>query len=250
MTKMVLSVVIPAFNEALRLPSTIHRLEQFARTYRGSIELIVANDGSTDETETLAQQAATGLPFRLINLPRNSGPGAAIKAGVLAACGQYILISDADGPVPFMHIERLERALSHGAQVAFGSRQLSNSTSDYPQPLHRRLIGKIWTWLVQFVLSINVRDTQCGFKLFTRESAQRIFSLAKESNFAIHVETVVLAQRLGYKVKEIPVHWDDAPGSKINLIRDSSSMFLALFRIRRNYQSMEPNHFQEPRHDF
>ena len=230
-----LSVVIPAFNESVRLPATLRRLEAFSKTYARPIEIIVANDGSTDNTIEVARNSATSLNVKVVTLPKNKGVGAALRQGVMAASGKKVLICDADGPVPFDHVLRLERAIKSGSQIAAGSRLLKHSSSDSPQPFYRKAIGKIWVFLVRAILPVQVRDTQCGFKLFTRDAAHRIFDSLKENGFAFHVESLILAEELGYRIKEVPVHWDDSPGSKIKLFRDPITMFWALLRIRQNY---------------
>jgi len=243
-----LSVVIPAFNEAIRLPETLRRLEAFCVNRSELVQVIVADDGSTDDTVAVARTFADRLNLRVVSLSKNSGAGAALSAGVKAASGKNILICDADGPVPFEHISRLERAIELGSQIAVGSRLLKHSSSKRPQPLFRQTIGKVWVFLVQFILPLNVRDTQCGFKLFTRGAAHRIFASLQEKGFAFHVESLLLAQEYGYKIKEVPIHWDDSPGSKINLLKDPITMFWGLLRIRQNYPAAGLSRPEEQSH--
>ena len=217
-----LSVVIPAYNEARRLPPTLRAIGALTQQLPGvrSIETIVADDGSCDATLEVAE--AHGA--RTTTLGRRGGVGRAARQGMLAARGARVLLCDADGPVPFEELEILYGALDAGYQLAAGSRVLDPHKVEIRQPWHRVTMGRTWAALVRQLLPTQVRDTQCGFKLFTREAAHALFSQVRSHGFAFHVEVLSLAEGMGMRIIELPVRWRDRPGSKVRLVRDSTQM--------------------------
>lgn len=231
-----LSIVIPAHNEAARLPATLARIVELRRATGHALEVVVVDDGSTDDTVALAEAAAPELPLRALRFASPRGPGAAVRAGMLAAKGARVLISDADGPVPFEDLAPLWRALDEGFELAAGSRRLRPGSVELPQPLHRIAMGRAWSRLVRWLAPTAVRDTQCGFKLFTREAAHAIAARAQIDGFVFHVEMLLLAEALGLAVCEVPVRWRDVPGSKIHLVRDPASMLVDLIRLARKHE--------------
>ena len=230
-----LSVVIPTRNESRRLPETLAALHTFCLRRGHACEVIIADDGSTDGTPEVARQAAASLQLRVLTLGRGAGVGVAVKHGMLAARGARVLLCDADGPVPFADLLPLWHALDQGYEIAAGSRGhlagLGPTSVQVPQPRHRIVMGRVWSALVQRSGATRVRDTQCGFKLFTHAAAQSIFALTRLRSFAFHVEALALAERLGLKVCEVGVRWRDVPGSKVHLVSDPAVMLLDLVRL-------------------
>lgn len=245
-----LAVVIPAFNEAARLAACLADARAYLDVeWRGRYRILVVDDGSADATVKVAR-TALGDVGDVVSLPRNSGKGAAVRAGMRAAAEPLRLFCDADGATPFREITRLLRAVEAGADVAIGSRAIgdghrqfgadvrSSAASSAQSPIwrvrrHRHFTGRIFSALVNAATGLSFHDTQCGFKLFTGGAADAIFSRAQIDGFAFDVEVLHLAQRLGLRVDEIGVSWHEVAGSKVRLFRDSRRMLHEIARIRR-----------------
>lgn len=194
----------------------------------------MVDDGSVDDTREVIQEAIRHFPFiRLHSLERNGGKGKAVREGALAARGARILMTDADGSTPASEIEKLLAALDEGFDIAVGSRVLRDETSILEAKSERRFIGFWFRLAVRILCVKGVEDTQCGFKIFTRNAAQFLFQRQQEDRFAFDVEILRLAELAGLRTKEVPVSWYHVAGSRIDLIKDSIAMLLALFRIRR-----------------
>ncbi len=231
-----LSVVIPAFNEAARISRTLVRIGEYLDSRPGNVEVIVADDGSLDETIRQATEARPGDPrLRVVELGTNQGKGAAVKAGVQAARGKRILFSDADLSTPIEELEALERALDQGAAVAIGSRALAESQVLVRQPWYRQTMGRIFNLVVRIVAVPQIRDSQCGFKLFEKAAAQRLFGAQTLTGFSFDVELLFLARKFRIPVAEVPVRWIDSPSSRVHPIKDSARMLRDLFRVRWNW---------------
>ncbi len=228
-----LSVVIPALNEEARLPASLEALAAWHSSRPGPLvlEVVVVDDGSSDRTAERAAETGRrlGLALRVLRHPGNRGKGAAVRTGVLAAEGALVLISDADFSTPIGEWERLAAA---GAPVAIGSRGVDESLVKERQPLARVLVGKLFNRLVRLLLVPGIRDTQCGFKLFTREAARAVFTRATVDRFAWDVEALLLARKRGFPIAEVPVLWFNSPDSRVTLLRGAEA-YLDLFRIRR-----------------
>ena len=228
-----LSLVVPAYNEEKRLPVSLARIAEWlgSRAPRLTAEVLVVDDGSSDRTAAVAEKTAAGLglSFRVIRLPENRGKGAAVRAGVLEAGGEHVLVTDADLSTP---IEEVEKLLAAGAPVAIGSRGLDATLVKERQPLFRVASGKLFNLLVRFLAVSGIRDTQCGFKLFRKDAAREVFSRATVDRFAFDVEALLLARRLGYPIAEVPVLWFNSPDTRVGL-GGGLEAFVALFRIRR-----------------
>jgi len=229
-----LSVVVPAFNEARRLPPTLRAIDDYFRTVPHRGELIVVDDGSTDSTSDLvAALAGEGLQVRLIRHEANQGKGAAVRTGVMAASGDVVLFTDADLSTPIEDVERLLAAIREGADVAIGSRALDRTLVMVHQPWLRDRMGRVFNVLVQLVLLPGLKDTQCGFKAFRGGTAQELFGATQTDGFEFDTEVLYRARRRGLVTREIPVHWRDSPDTRVNALLDSPRMLLGLFRIRR-----------------
>jgi hypothetical protein len=225
-----LTVVIPAYNEEKRLPGTLTQVLEHLRERGEPFEVIVVDDGSSDETRQVAR--AAGREVKVVGIP-HTGKGAAVRSGVLASTGKLVLVTDADLPTPIEDLRRLIPALEAGAGLAVGSRRLASSSVEVEQPLHRRVMGKVFSLLVRLLVLRGVNDTQCGFKLFDGRLAREVFSLAQVDGFAFDVEAILLARQLGAGVSEQPVRWYDGPQSHVRAVRDSLAMFAELLTIRR-----------------
>ncbi len=228
-----LTLVVPAFNEEKRLPVSLARIADWLGS-RGpglAVEVLVVDDGSSDRTAAVAEKTAAGLGLdaRVIRLPENRGKGAAVRAGALEAAGVHVLVTDADLSTP---IEEVEKLLAAGAPVAIGSRAVDATLVKQRQSLFRVASGKLFNLVVRLLVVSGIRDTQCGFKLFTRNAAREVFSRASVDRFAFDVEALLLARRLGYRIAEVPVLWFNSPDTRVGF-GGGLEAFVALFRIRR-----------------
>lgn len=230
-----LSVVVPAYNEQARIVPTIRDVARYCRLWTRPFEVIVVDDGSRDGTSATVDRLTADLPeVRLIRLAQNHGKGYAVRSGVVNARGQNILFADADGATPIEELARLEAALDAGADIAIGSRALYGAGVKVDAKWYRRLMGRGFHQLVEVLAVRGFQDTQCGFKLFRGSVAQDLFSRMRMTGFSFDVELLVMAQRGGYKVAEVPVNWTHQPGSRVNLVVDSLRMARDLLRIRRH----------------
>lgn len=227
------SVVIPAFNEARRLPSYLDDVVSFFEGRGEPYEVIVVDDGSTDDTPALVEARVRELAsVRLLRLPVNAGKGAAVRAGMLAARGVYRLFTDADGATPIAEVKRLEPALLAGADVVIGSRVLVDPSVSVAALPHRVAAGRVFNWLVARLGLRSVADSQCGFKVFSAAAAERLFVGLRTRGFGFDVELLLAAQAAGYRVVEIPVNWADQPGSKVGVLRHGPGMLWQIVRAR------------------
>lgn len=229
-----LSVVIPAYNEAQRLGPTLQRVHHFLATKSYESEIIVADDGSTDSTPELVREAARGIPnLRLSRHEPNRGKGFTVRRGVLEARGTYVLFSDADLSAPIEEVDKLLEALERaGSDAAIGSRALQRELIGVHQPWLRETAGRFFNLLVRLFTGLAIRDTQCGFKLFKRETTRRAFELQTIEGFGFDPELLFLIERKGGKLVEVPVRWNDSPATKVRFLRDATRMFADLVRIR------------------
>lgn len=230
-----LSIVIPAFNEEARLAPTVRAAVGLVRSRGVAGEVIVVDDGSRDGTSALVQRLAAELPeVRLVRLAANHGKGYAVRSGVLNATGELVLFADADGATPWSELARLEAAVARGAEVAIGSRALAAADTRVEARWYRRVMGRAFHRLVELLTVRGFHDTQCGFKLFRGAVAQDLFARMRMNGFIFDVELLLMAERGGHRVAEVPVNWVHQPGSRVSLVRDSLRMARDLFVIRAN----------------
>lgn len=226
--------MVPAWNEENRLPPTLAELRRYIDDRDLEAEVIVVDDGSSDGTSALVEGLAAGdARFRLLRHEANQGKGAAVATGMLAARGEFVLFTDADLSTPIDDAEPMLDALHSGADVAIGSRALDRSLIEVHQPWYRDRMGRIFNLFVQALLLPGVKDTQCGFKAFRRAAARELFSSTHSSGFEFDCEVLYRARRRGLVIREIPVRWRNSPDTRVSPVRDSISMFIALFKIRR-----------------
>jgi len=232
-----ISIVIPAYNEEQRLPSTLEAIFDYLnRSAWPSAEVLVVDDGSTDATAAIVKQFSARYPgLRLLENPGNRGKGYAVRHGMLEAAGEWILFTDADLSAPIEELDKLAAACrQRSARVAIGSRALDRSLIRVHQSWLRENAGKLFNLLVRLLAGLSFRDTQCGFKLFERQAAREVFRRQRLERFGFDVEILFIARRLGIPAVEVPVRWSHAEGTKVNMWRDSCAMFLDLLRIRWN----------------
>ena len=232
---MIGSLVVPAYNEAGRIENCVRAIAAWARTRPGgrNWEILLVDDGSTDDTAARARRVASeeSLDLRLIAYAPNRGKGAAIREGVLASTGDPVLVSDADLSTPLSEFANLDEHLATHP-VAIGSRAIDEALVRKRQPLHRVLLGKVGNGMIQLFAVPGIRDTQCGFKLFRRDAAKALFSDARIDRFAWDVEILYLARRRGYAIAEVPVLWFNSPESKVRVVRDAAQTLFDVLRIR------------------
>ena len=241
-----LSVVIPAYNEERRLPPTLIDVIDFFDRKSISYEVVVIDDGSTDGTaEVVRKFERVRNQVRLIQLPRNYGKGHAVRLGVLNCRGSCILFADADGATPIQEFDRLKAAISEGADVAIGSRALASTETKVATSLHRRFLGRVFNKCVNMILLPSIADTQCGFKMFTRKAALFLFRRQRADRFSFDVELLYMAHKANLAIKEVPINWTNVPGSKVNLVLDSLSMFRDVFRFRVIHRGIDRDCFDQ-----
>jgi glycosyltransferase involved in cell wall biosynthesis len=230
----VLSIVIPAFNEELRLPTSLERIAEYIRNSGRDTEVIVVDDGSRDRTAAVAESFRDRIPqLRVVPNGRNRGKGFSVRHGMLEARGELVLFSDADLSAPIEEADKLIAALET-CDVAIGSRALDRSLIAIHESLFREFAGIIFNKIVRFVLRLPFVDTQCGFKAFRRERCRIIFDQQRIERFGFDPELLYLARHHGLNAVEIPVRWAHSPATKVNMLRDSVQMFLDIFVIRWN----------------
>lgn len=241
-----LSVIVPAYNEERRLPPTLIEMIDYLEARAKNYEIIVVDDGSRDGTcEMVKKFERIRSRVRLIRSPNNYGKGHAVRMGVLNAKGARILFADADGASPIQELDRLERALDSGHQIAIGSRALTDKDTVVSTRWYRKYLGRMFNYCVNFILLPGIADTQCGFKLFTNQVARFLFENQRSDGFSFDVEILYLAGKAEIKIAEVPINWTNIPGSKVNLILDALKMFKDIFVFKVRHSAITPAKFQE-----
>lgn len=223
------SIVIPAFNEERRLATSLRVLRE-TWDWGPQTELIVVDDGSTDDTVRVAQAGLADVTGARVLRQRHQGKGAAVRRGMLAAGGERIAFMDADLATDVADLPPLVAGLDR-ADVVVGSRLLAQAVVT-GRTFHRGLLHHAFRWQVRRWGGIAVSDPQCGFKAFRRDAARALFSRCSANGFGFDVEVLLLARHLGLRIDEIPVRWHDVEGSRVRLVRDSTEMFADLLRVR------------------
>jgi dolichyl-phosphate beta-glucosyltransferase len=228
-----LSIVIPAYNEEKRLPTSLDEILGYVAGRYGFIEVVVVDDGSRDGTSECVQQYALSHPaVRLLQNPGNRGKGYAVRHGMLDAKGEWVLFTDADLSAPISEIDSLfDAAMRSGAQVAIGSRALDRSLIGVHQPASREYAGRVFNFVMRSITGLPFLDTQCGFKLYQSAAARTIFAKQQLDGFGFDVEDLFLAKLYGFKVVEVPVRWNNVEGTKVSLMNGLNS-FLDPIRVR------------------
>jgi len=227
-----LSIVIPAYNEGKRIGTSLDRIADYLGAQAYTYEVLVVDDGSRDGTFGICRAFASKHGWlKALRCSVNRGKGHAIRMGVLAAEGEHILVCDADLATPIEEIAGFWRYLEEGADIVIASRPLRESRLLKRQPPYRELAGRIFNLLVRAVAVRGIHDTQCGFKLIRGKAAGSIFPLCSSNGFSFDIEVLHVAQKLGFRIKEVPVHWFHRQGSKVKLLRDGVRMLFDLLKI-------------------
>jgi dolichyl-phosphate beta-glucosyltransferase len=237
------STVIPCFNEAARIGATVRATTDYLLQNSPQSELIVVNDGSTDETSTVARKALTGakIETRLLENFPNRGKGAAVRKGLLAGRKAIGLFFDADLSTPLDEIPKVIGPIDRQeVDLAFGSRALDRKLIGHHQPWLREQGGRVFNLLVRLTSGLPFWDTQCGFKAFRLDVCRSILEAAQIEGFAFDVELLVLAQRASLRLREVPVRWNHAEGSKVRFVKDSLRMLSEMLALRFSRQSLVP----------
>ncbi len=229
------SLIVPAYNEGQRLGDSLREMSAYLRASGEPYEIVVVDDGSTDTTQAIVVEAAARDPaIRLLAHSPNRGKGYAVRAGMLAACGHYLLFTDADLSIPIGIVADFREALRGGYDIAIASRWHPESSNVVPPPLPRRIMGAVFRWCVRRLVISDVRDTQCGCKAYRADVARHLFAQSQIDRFSFDAEVIFLAARAGYRIKEVPFALRYTPGSSVRPIRDSLLMLRDLARIRLN----------------
>ncbi len=229
-----LSIIIPAYNEASRLPQTLPTLRKFLEKQNFAWEVILSDDGSKDRTLEIASDFFGDEGLVKISSPKNRGKGFAVRQGVLAAKGEICLLSDADFSTPIQDFFKLYPLIKNGNDIAIGSRSLPDSNITIRQAWYREGMGRTFNKLVKLIVLDGFIDTQCGFKCFRREKVIKIFEKMRIDRFSFDVEFLYLAQKSNLKISEIPVEWHNVLESRVRIVQDSLGMLKDLFQIKIN----------------
>jgi dolichyl-phosphate beta-glucosyltransferase len=241
MITMEISIIVPAYNEEKRIQKTLERIFSYMKEKKHDFEIVVVDDGSKDKTvevvEIFRKKKSKDKKdkdrIKILKNIKNKGKGHSVKRGMLAGEKKWLLFSDADLSTPIEEIEKFEKYIDQYS-IIIASRNLKESQIKIKQPKLRSTLGKIFPFVVNLFTIRGIKDTQCGFKLFRKDVAEKIFPLQTSKRFAFDVEVLFIAKKHGYKIKEIPVIWINALGSKVDPINDSISMFFDLIRFRFN----------------
>lgn len=227
------SVVIPAYNEAARLPGYLGEVVGYFDGRDEPYEVLVVDDGSRDETADRVREMSRAHPaVGLVAFPENHGKGRAVRAGMRIARGALRLMADADGATPITEVKRLEPVIQAGADLVVGSRACRDPSVVRQTRLHRRWAGHLFNVMARGLGVGEVLDTQCGFKLFRGQVADDLFGALYTEGFGFDVELLLLARRRGYHVREVAVNWTDQPGSKVGVLRHAPGMLREILIAR------------------
>ncbi len=229
---MEITVVIPTYNEVRNIKKGLTEIIKYCKENFDKYEIIVVDD-SDDDTARIAR-SYSDKNIKVIKNKIRRGKGYSVKQGVLASQYSLVLFCDIDLATPIRELGKMLEYIAEGYDIVIGSRNLENSIIRERQPFHRRFMGKSFASLVKFIAVSGFEDTQCGFKLFKADAAKEIFPLQTISRFSFDVELLFIAKKLGYKIKEVPVTWNNDPDSRVNVIKDTTRMLADLFRIRSN----------------
>ena len=231
-----LSIIVPAFNEAERLPETLKRIVAFSDAReKFATEIIIVDNASSDATKKIVMEFCSRYPFVKYLYEATRGKGAAVRTGMLAAQGEYLLICDADLAVPIEEVCKFLPPRRQDYDIAIGSRE-ADGARRYDEPFYRHLMGRVFNIIVRALLLSGLRDTQCGFKCFRRDVAHELFSAGRINGWSFDVEVLYIARLKGYRIIELPVNWYYGENSKVSPVRDTWAMLKEILAIRKNWK--------------
>jgi dolichyl-phosphate beta-glucosyltransferase len=231
-----LSLIVPAYNEADRLPDSIQRIQKHSRSWNFPFEVIVVVEPSEDRTLVLAENAVKSwIDLRVLTHHEKRGKGFAVRSGMLRARGDLIFFTDADLSTPLEDLEAALALFAHDRSIDLivGNRMHPESQILQRQSVSRERMGKVFNRIVQTLTGLRIRDTQCGFKGFRNRAAKEIFGRQRIDGFSFDVEVLLLARAMGFAIAELPVHWTNSEASRVHPVRDSTRMFFDVVRVRR-----------------
>ena len=233
MTKPFLSIIIPAHNEAQRLPDSLEKIDSFLSEQDYTAEVLVVENGSTDGTLEIARSFQESMPYLRVFEETERGKGLAVKRGMLEAFGDYRFLCDADLSMPIEQVNRFLPVELDSVEVAIGSREIPGANR-YDEPGYRHFIGRIFNGMVRFMVLPGLHDTQCGFKCFRGDIAELVFPLQTLDGMSFDAEVLFIARENGYQIREVPIDWYFEPDSRVRLVKDSMRMGVDLFTILKN----------------
>jgi dolichyl-phosphate beta-glucosyltransferase len=228
-----LSIIIPAYNEAKRLPQTLMKVNEFILSQPYHSEVLIIENGSEDETLQIAQEFADRNAFFRVIKADGRGKGLAVRRGMSEAIGEYRFMCDADLSMPVSEINLFIPPLLTGFDIAIGSREASGAVR-YNEPAYRHIGGRVINTIIRLFALPGLHDTQCGFKCFHARTIENLFSYQTMLGWSFDIELLFIARKRGYKIVEVPIHWYFDPKSKLSVIKDALRMGLDLFQIRQN----------------
>lgn len=234
-TRPLLSIIIPAHNEEHRLPPGLQKIDAFLKTQGYDYEVVIVENGSHDRTLEVAQQFSAGHPYVRAMTVATRGKGLAVKAGMLAARGEFRFICDVDLSMPIEEIVHFLPPEIDNSEVIIATREGKGSRR-VDEPYYRHFMGRVLNFIVKVCAVRGFEDTQCGFKMFKREAAEDLFGVQRMTGIGFDVELIFIAQRRGYKIKEVPITWYFDPDSRMRLVGDTLHILLEIWEIRRNWR--------------
>lgn len=225
-----LSIIIPAHNEAKRLPKSLEKIDAFLSAQSYIAEILVVENGSTDATLAIADSYAKNTPNLRVFQEKARGKGLAVKRGMLEAFGEYRFLCDADLSMPIEQVNRFLPLTTNEVDIAIGSREVAGARR-INEPGYRHLVGRIFNTMVRWLVLPGLQDTQCGFKCFTADVAESIFPLQRLEGMSFDAEVLYIARKKGFKVQEVPIDWYYNPDSRVRILQDSLRMGLDLLTI-------------------
>lgn len=230
---LLLSIVIPAYNEERRLPDSLEQIDRFVQAQGYGVEVIVVDNNSSDGTPDVVRAAAAGRPYMRLLYEPVQGKGAAVKTGMLDAQGDYLFICDADLSMPIEEVSKFVPPVLNGHDVAIASREAPGAHR-FDEPEYRHLMGRVFNFIVRVLALPHIQDSQCGFKVFRRDVAHEIFPLQTIDGWGFDVEVLFIARQRGYEVVEVPINWHYRTQSRIHPLRDAVNMLAEVLCVRLN----------------
>jgi dolichyl-phosphate beta-glucosyltransferase len=229
-----LSIVMPAHNEEHRLPPGLEKVDAFLKTQSYEAEVVIVENGSSDRTYEVAQAFAASHPYVRVLSVDTRGKGLAVKAGMLEARGEFRFICDVDLSMPIEEVNQFLPPHTDGYDILIASRE-GKGALRVGEPQYRHLMGRINNWIIKLLAVRGFEDTQCGFKMFSRESAEDLFEVQQMTGIGFDVELLFVAQKRGYRIKQVPITWYFDPDSRMRLVGDSLNILREIWQIRQNW---------------